>query len=62
MRSRSGHLIGGAVAAALGGWAGAAFAASDLIELLWEQLIPQDGSGQDARRLIVPRRVSRTAA
>jgi uncharacterized protein len=57
MRSRSAHLIGGAIAAALGVSGGAAFAASDLIELQWEQLIPQDGSGQDARRPIVPRGV-----
>jgi uncharacterized protein len=57
MRSRSAHLIGGAVAAALGVSAGAALAASDLIELQWEQLIPQDGSDQDASGPIVPRGV-----
>jgi uncharacterized protein len=57
MKSRSARLIGGAVAAALGVSAGAALAASDLIELQWEQLIPQDGSDQDASRPIVPRGV-----
>jgi hypothetical protein len=57
MKSRSARLIGGAVAAALGVSAGTAFAASDSIELQWEQLIPQDGSAQDATRPIVPRGV-----
>jgi uncharacterized protein len=58
MRSRTVRLIGGVAAAvALGGAAGATLAAPDSIELQWEQLIPQDGSGQNAGRQIVPRGV-----
>jgi hypothetical protein len=58
MRSRTASLIGGVAAAAALGWAaGPTFAASDSIELQWEQLIPQDGSGQDAMARLVPRGV-----
>jgi uncharacterized protein len=58
MRSRTAHLIGAvAAAAALGGSGGATFAASDSIEIQWEQLIPQNGAGPDALDRVVPRGV-----
>jgi uncharacterized protein len=57
MRSRTAHLIGAVAAAALVGSGDATFAASDLIEIQWEQLIPQTRGGGDARDRVVPRGV-----
>jgi uncharacterized protein len=58
MRSRTAHLIGAVAAAAtLVGSGDETFAASDLIEIQWEQLIPQDRGGQDALDRVVPRGV-----
>ena len=58
MRFRTASLIGGVAAAAALGWsAGPTYAGSGFIELQWEQLIPQGGTGQDAMAQLVPRGV-----
>jgi uncharacterized protein len=58
MASRMKWLIAGvAAAAALGLVARATIAASEPVQLQWEQLIPQDGSAGDGRGQVVPRGV-----